>query len=200
MQRADYLFTSESVSEGHPGQGLRPDLRRGRRRLSGADPDARVACETLATTNRIVIAGEVRGPGAIRPTRSIAAAPREAIRDIGYEQEGFHWRHAKVEMLPARPVRRHRPGRRRRRQQGRGRRRPGHHVRLRLQRDPGADAGADPATRTRSCAGWRRPATAGQAAAARARRQEPGHASATPTASRSASTSVVVSTQHATEA
>ena len=61
----------------------------------GADPYARVACETLATTNRIVLAGEVRGPASITPDR-IEEAARAAVRDIGYEQEGFHWKHADV--------------------------------------------------------------------------------------------------------
>src|SRR5690606_6914858 len=66
----------------------------------GAMPEARVACETLATTNRVVIAGEVRGPEEIAGNPEyIAELARGAIRDIGYEQEGFHWQTADVEVL-----------------------------------------------------------------------------------------------------
>jgi S-adenosylmethionine synthetase len=98
MARRDYHFTSESVSEGHPDKVcdrisdtiVDAFLRR--------QPDARVACETLATTNRVVIAGEVRGPADISPA-VVEQLAREAIRDIGYEQDGFHWKHAKVEVL-----------------------------------------------------------------------------------------------------
>jgi len=95
---ANYLFTSESVGEGHPDKvcdrisDAVVDL------FIGADPLARVACETLATTNRVIIAGEVRGPASVTFDR-IEAAARDAIRDIGYEQEGFHWKTAKVEIL-----------------------------------------------------------------------------------------------------
>jgi len=93
----NYLFTSESVSEGHPDKVCD--------RISdsvvdlylGADPLARVAVETLATTNRIVMAGEVRGPASITPDR-LEQAARHAVRDIGYEQDGFHWKKATVEI------------------------------------------------------------------------------------------------------
>jgi S-adenosylmethionine synthetase len=104
MARQNYQFTSESVSEGHPDKVCDRisdeivDLffREGAR--AGLDPyQIRVACETLATTNRVVIAGEVRGPK-LSPT-AIEDAARAAIRDIGYEQEGFHWRNARVEVL-----------------------------------------------------------------------------------------------------
>ena len=98
MPRADYLFTSESVAEGHPDKICD--------RISdsivdaylAADPGARVAAETLSTTNRIVIAGEVRGPASLTPEH-IEQIVRAAVRDIGYEQEGFHWAKAKVEIL-----------------------------------------------------------------------------------------------------
>ena len=98
MRQADYLFTSESVSEGHPDKVCD--------RISdeivdlylAADPQSRVAAETLTTTNRIVIAGEVRGPSEITSER-IAQAARDAVRDIGYEQDGFHWRDAQVDVL-----------------------------------------------------------------------------------------------------
>ncbi len=98
VSKFDYLFTSESVSEGHPDKVCD--------RISDAivdtfltsDPHARVAVETLATTNRVVLAGEVRGPAAITPAVMEEAA-RAAIRDIGYEQDGFHWKTAEMEVL-----------------------------------------------------------------------------------------------------
>ncbi len=104
MTRKSYQFTSESVSEGHPDKVCDRisdevvDLyfREGAR--AGLDPyQIRVACETLATTNRVVIAGETRGPelGA----DAIIHTARTAIKDIGYEQTGFHWREANVEVL-----------------------------------------------------------------------------------------------------
>ncbi len=104
LARETFLFTSESVAEGHPDKVCDRisdeivDLffREGAR--AGLDPSQiRVACETMATTNRVVIAGEVRG-AAIGPD-VIEAAARGAIKNIGYEQEGFHWRTAKVEVL-----------------------------------------------------------------------------------------------------
>jgi S-adenosylmethionine synthetase len=105
VSRKSYLFTSESVSEGHPDKvcdrisdevvdaffALAPK--------HGWDPgQVRVACETLCTTNRVVIAGETRGPAAIT-TDIVMERARAAIRDIGYEQEGFHWDRAQVEVL-----------------------------------------------------------------------------------------------------
>jgi S-adenosylmethionine synthetase len=105
MKRSDYLFTSESVSEGHPDkvcdrisdEVLDTFFRLGPKH--GWNPkDLRVACETLATTNRVVIAGETRGPEQITKDMIIDAA-RVAIRDIGYEQEGFHWQRCNVEVL-----------------------------------------------------------------------------------------------------
>ena len=104
MARQNYHFTSESVSEGHPDKVCDRisdevvDLyfREGAR--AGLDPyQIRVACETLATTNRVVIAGETRGPDLSHET--IIETARAAIKDIGYEQDGFHWQHAKVEVL-----------------------------------------------------------------------------------------------------
>ena len=94
MPRQNYLFTSESVSEGHPDKVCD--------RVSDAvldaflaeDPEARVACETFATTNRVVIGGEVRGPQAVM--NAVEAIARECVKDIGYEQEGFHWETLKV--------------------------------------------------------------------------------------------------------
>ena len=104
MARDSYLFTSESVSEGHPDKVCDRisdeivDLFFRDGAAAGVDPyGIRVACETLATTNRVVIAGEVRGP-AIDPAK-MEATVRGAIKDIGYEQDGFHWDTAKVEVL-----------------------------------------------------------------------------------------------------
>jgi S-adenosylmethionine synthetase len=105
MTLSNYLFTSESVSEGHPDKVCDRisdeivDLffREGPK-YGFAAKDLRVACETLATTNRVVIAGETRGPKEITPEMVIEHA-RAAIRDIGYEQEGFHWKTANVEVL-----------------------------------------------------------------------------------------------------
>ncbi len=91
MARSSYLFTSESVSEGHPDKVCDRisdevvDLFFRTGLETGVDPwQIRVACETLATTNRIVIAGEVRGPAI--PMARIEDAARQAVRDIGYEQ------------------------------------------------------------------------------------------------------------------
>ena len=96
MPKGSYLFTSESVSEGHPDKVCD--------RISDAivdtyltaDPYSRVAVETLATTNRVVLAGEVRGHPSITPAL-IEQVVRHAIKDIGYEQDGFHWSKAAVE-------------------------------------------------------------------------------------------------------
>ncbi len=96
MSRESFLFTSESVSEGHPDKlcdrisDAIVDL------YLGADPLSRVAVETLATTNRVVLAGEVRGPAEITPAVMEEAA-RRCIREIGYEQDGFHWKTAEVD-------------------------------------------------------------------------------------------------------
>ena len=104
MARLNYEFTSESVSEGHPDKVCDRisdevvDLFFREGAKAGIDPyQIRVACETLATTNRVVIAGEVRGPRIFND--QIIDAARQAIKDIGYEQDGFHWRDANVEVL-----------------------------------------------------------------------------------------------------
>jgi S-adenosylmethionine synthetase len=93
-----YLFTSESVSEGHPDKVCDRISDAVVDTFLAADPQSRVACETLATTNHVVMAGEVRGPASITKDLLIDVA-RSAIRDIGYEQEGFHWRKAEVQCL-----------------------------------------------------------------------------------------------------
>ena len=97
MSQKNYLFTSESVSEGHPDKICD--------RISDAvvdtyltvAPEARVACETLCTTNKVVLAGEVRGPDSITH-KILEEVVRAAIREIGYEQEGFHWKYAKLDI------------------------------------------------------------------------------------------------------
>jgi S-adenosylmethionine synthetase len=95
VRRSSYLFTSESVSEGHPDKVCDRISDSVVDAYLAAEPEARVACETLATTNRVVIAGEVRGPDSITKDRVIELA-RESIKDIGYEQDGFHWKTADV--------------------------------------------------------------------------------------------------------
>jgi len=104
MARQNYLFTSESVSEGHPDKVCDRisdevvDLFFRESIKAGLDPcDIRVGCETLATTNRVVVAGEVRGPAI--SSGAIEAAVRDAVKDIGYEQDGFHWRNLDVSVL-----------------------------------------------------------------------------------------------------
>jgi len=98
VRRSSYLFTSESVSEGHPDKVCDRISDAVVDAYLAAEPEARVACETLATTNRVVIAGEVRGPDSITKDKVIQLA-REAIKDIGYEQEGFHWEKADVSVF-----------------------------------------------------------------------------------------------------
>lgn len=98
MSRSSYLFTSESVSEGHPDKVCDRISDTVVDAFLGALPEARVACETLATTNRVVIAGEVRGPETIT-NEYLTHLARLAIRDIGYAQDGFHWQHADVQVF-----------------------------------------------------------------------------------------------------
>ena len=124
MARSNYLFTSESVSEGHPDKVCDRisdeivDLVFREAKKTGMDPaKVRIACETLATTNRVVIAGEVRVPDTllkkgkdgkvltdaaghpvVNPAKFKSTA-RKAIRAIGYEQAGFHWKTAKIDVL-----------------------------------------------------------------------------------------------------
>lgn len=93
--KGEFLFTSESVSEGHPDKVADRISDTVLDTFLAADPHSRVACETLVTTNRVVLAGETRGPASITPELLIART-REAIRDIGYEQDGFHWKNADV--------------------------------------------------------------------------------------------------------
>jgi S-adenosylmethionine synthetase len=97
VSKRNFLFTSESVSEGHPDKVCDRISDAVVDAFLAADPHARVACETLCTTNLIVLAGEVRGPAAV--TREVMEdVARHAVKDIGYEQDGFHWKHAKVQI------------------------------------------------------------------------------------------------------
>ncbi len=105
MARQNYLFTSESVSEGHPDKVCDRisdeivDLFFREGAKQGLDPwQIRAACETLATTNKVVVAGETRGPDNISKEQ-IDSVIRNAIKDIGYEQDGFHWKTANIEIL-----------------------------------------------------------------------------------------------------
>ncbi|WP_439534889.1 methionine adenosyltransferase [Polymorphobacter sp.] len=105
MARSNYLFTSESVSEGHPDKVADQisdavvDL------FLSRDPQARVACETMTTTNRVILAGEVRGQGMIDADgnwadgaqEDIQRVVRETVKRIGYEQDGFHWQNLHFE-------------------------------------------------------------------------------------------------------
>ncbi|MEO1015788.1 MAG: methionine adenosyltransferase [Pseudomonadota bacterium] len=111
MTRKNYLFTSESVSEGHPDKVCDRisdeivDLVYREAAAGGMDPWAvRVACETLTTTNKVVIAGEVRVPDSLVDGSHVTPEPfvkaaRAAIKDIGYEQDGFHWETADIDVL-----------------------------------------------------------------------------------------------------
>ncbi len=96
--RSNYLFTSESVSEGHPDKvsdqisDAIVDL------FLSKDPEARIACETLCTTQLVVLAGEIRGKGIYENDQwapgipeEVEAAVRATVKKIGYEQDGFHW-------------------------------------------------------------------------------------------------------------
>ncbi|MEM1422313.1 MAG: methionine adenosyltransferase [Pseudomonadota bacterium] len=94
MARQDYIFTSESVSEGHPDKVCDQISDTVLDAYLSEEPQARVACETLATTNRVVIAGEVRGPEAV--LGRVEEMARETVKEIGYEQDGFHWRNMDV--------------------------------------------------------------------------------------------------------
>ena len=95
MKKNNFLFTSESVSEGHPDKVCD--------RISDMivdtylqkDPESRVACETLTTTNRVVLAGELRGPKV--ENKEIINKVRECIKDIGYDQPGFSWKNSQIE-------------------------------------------------------------------------------------------------------
>ena len=104
MSNSDYLFTSESVSEGHPDKVSDRVSDAVVDAFLGADPLSRVACETLCTTNRIVLAGEVRGPETLVDAKGnvnkakMEELARQAVKSIGYEQDGFHWKNSEVQV------------------------------------------------------------------------------------------------------
>ena len=87
MKSKDYLFTSESVSEGHPDKVCDRISDMVVDTYLSKDPFSRVACETLTTTNKVVLAGEVRGPEVKK--EDLIQKVRDCIKDIGYEQKGF---------------------------------------------------------------------------------------------------------------
>ncbi|MEO7787757.1 MAG: S-adenosylmethionine synthetase N-terminal domain-containing protein, partial [Sphingomicrobium sp.] len=102
--RSSYLFTSESVSEGHPDKVADQisdaivDL------FLSKDSEARIACETLCTTQLVVLAGEIRGKGIYEDGQwapgipeEVEATVRATVRKIGYEQDGFHWQSFRFE-------------------------------------------------------------------------------------------------------
>jgi S-adenosylmethionine synthetase len=103
VAKGDFLFTSESVSEGHPDKVSDRISDEVVDAFLSADPLSRVGCETLCTTNRVVLAGEVRGPDSLIDgsgrvdADKLEALARKAIREIGYEQDGFHWKDLKFE-------------------------------------------------------------------------------------------------------
>ncbi len=95
MTTNNYLFTSESVSEGHPDKVSDRISDMVVDTYLSMDPVSRVACETLTTTNRVVLAGEIRGPKI--NNEELLNKVRDCIKDIGYDQEGFSWKNAKIE-------------------------------------------------------------------------------------------------------
>ena len=95
MSRSNYVFTSESVSEGHPDKVCDRISDAILDAFLGEDPQSRVACETFATTDRVIIGGEVRGPASV--IQRVEDIARDCVRDIGYEQDGFHWANLSVD-------------------------------------------------------------------------------------------------------
>ena len=95
MTTNNYLFTSESVSEGHPDKVSDRISDMVVDTYLSMDPVSRVACETLTTTNRVVLAGEIRGPKI--NNEELENKVRDCIKDIGYDQKGFSWKNAKIE-------------------------------------------------------------------------------------------------------
>ena len=93
--KKSFLFTSESVSEGHPDKVCDRISDMVVDTYLSKDPNSRVGCETLATTNKVVLAGEVRGPTVDK--EDLILKVRECIKDIGYEQDGFHWKNCQID-------------------------------------------------------------------------------------------------------
>ncbi len=98
MSKDKYIFTSESVSEGHPDKVCDQISDTVLDLFLAEDKSSRVACETMATTNRIILAGEVRGSSSVT-NDIIDEKIREKVRDIGYEQNGFHWKSVDISIL-----------------------------------------------------------------------------------------------------
>jgi S-adenosylmethionine synthetase len=98
VSKGTYIFTSESVSEGHPDKVCDQISDTVLDLFLNADRSSRVACETMATTNRIILAGEVRGPSSVT-NDIITDSIRAKIHEIGYEQEGFHWENVDISVL-----------------------------------------------------------------------------------------------------
>ncbi len=95
MSKNNYLFTSESVSEGHPDKVCDRISDMVVDTYLSKDPVARVACETLSTTNKVILAGETRGPKI--ENDELITKVKNCIKDIGYDQDGFSWKTANVE-------------------------------------------------------------------------------------------------------
>ena len=96
MSYKNYFFTSESVSEGHPDKVCDRISDMVVDTFISKDPFSRVACETLTTTNKVVLAGETRGPEISK--KDLSQKVRECIKDIGYEQKGFHWKNCNIDI------------------------------------------------------------------------------------------------------
>ena len=96
MNKKEYLFTSESVSEGHPDKVCDRISDMVVDTYLAKDPFSRVGCETLTTTNKVILAGEVRGPEIKKD--DLIQKTRNCIKDIGYEQKGFHWKNCNIEL------------------------------------------------------------------------------------------------------
>ena len=96
MSKKSYLFTSESVSEGHPDKICDRISDMVVDTYLAKDPFSRVACETLATTNKVILAGEIRGPEIKKD--DLINKVRNCIKDIGYEQKGFHWKNCSIDV------------------------------------------------------------------------------------------------------
>ena len=162
---SDYLFTSESVSEGHPDKVADQVSDAILDALLAQDPKSRVAAETLCTTGLVLLAGEITSKANVDYIQVV----RDTIKRIGYDntEYGIDYKGCSVQVCYDRQSAGHRPGRGQGRgQQPRpGRRRPGPDVRLRLRRDAGADAGRHllraPAGRAPGAAAPRRPPDAG---------------------------------------
>jgi len=96
MIKKEYLFTSESVSEGHPDKVCDRISDMVVDTYLAKEPFSRVACETLTTTNKVILAGETRGPEIKKD--NLIEKVRECIKDIGYEQKGFHWKNCNIDV------------------------------------------------------------------------------------------------------